>query len=364
MKLKVNKESFLQVLQKVQSVVSPRATLPILSNVLLHAADGKLTVTATDLELSVQTRTDAEIEKEGATTLPSRRSFSIVREIPAAELEIDVNDKNVASITSGSSHFKLNGMSDEEFPPLPKLDGGYQYSVEQPVFREMLQKTSYAASTDETRYILNGVLMSFAEDKLTMVATDGRRLALIDQEVEYPKDAEGDLVLPTKTVHELIRTLEDEGALKIRAVKNQIAFDFGEMLVISKLIDGTYPNYRQVIPSGSDVRIAIEREGLLAAVRRAALLTTDQSNSVKLHFSKNTLEIVTQTPDVGESRETLPIKYDEKAISVAFNPAFMMDPLKILQCDEIYFELTDELSPGVIKADLPFLYVIMPMRVS
>jgi DNA polymerase III subunit beta len=364
MKLKVNKEALLDILQKVQSVVSPRATLPVLSNVLLKAENGQLTVTATDLELSVQTRTSAEIVKEGATTLPARRIFSIVREIPSAEVEFDVDEKNVASITAGSSHFKLNGMSDEEFPPLPKLDGGHVYGLDQPVFREMLQKTAYAASTDETRYILNGVLMSFAENKLTMVATDGRRLALIDQELEYPKDAERDLVLPTKTVHELIRTLEDEGALKIRAAANQIAFDFGEMLVISKLIDGTYPNYRQVIPSGADVRIAIEREGFLAAIRRAALLTTDQSNSVKMSFSKNTLEIVTQTPDVGESRETLPIKYDEKELSVAFNPAFMMDPLKILQCDEIFFELTDELSPGVIKADLPFLYVIMPMRVS
>lgn len=364
MKFKIKKDAMINGLQKVQSIVNPRTTLPILSNILFQVEKDRLWLYATDLEVSVRASVEAEVIKEGGVTLHARRAFSIFKEMAGPEIEIETDDKEIAKIRSGSSNFKMVGISEDDFPPLPKFEEGNSYSLEQGLFKAMLQKTCYAASTDETRQVLNGVLMSFRDDKLTAVATDGRRLALVEQEVEFPNEANMDLIVPSKTINELVRTLGEEGALKIVATEKQIAFDFGDMLVVSRLIEGTYPNFKQVIPASSEQRVPVEREALLAAVRRAALMTTDQSRSVRLNFGKNRLEIVTETQDIGEARETVPIKYTANDISVAFNPEFLMDPLRTLESDEIFMEITDELSPGVIKADVPFLYVLMPMRIS
>ncbi len=351
-----------EALQQVQLIVNPRTTLSILSNILIHADEDTCSLTTTDLEISMRTSVESKVSKPGASTIPARRIFSIFRELPSHTIEIDVNDKDIASIQCGSSFFKLVGISEDDFPPLPVFDECQTYILDQGVFKEMLQKTCYAASTDETRYILNSVLLSFKDDKLIMVATDGRRLALVEQEVEFPKEAEIDLILPSKTVNELIRALGDEGVLTIKVTAKQIAFEFNNLLIISKLIDGTYPNFRQVIPAQSEHRIAIEREELLTTVRRVALVTSDQSNSVKLTFVKNRLEITSITPDVGEARETLPVKYTGKEISISFNPDFLISPLKSLESDEVFMEVTDDLSPGVLKSNVPFIYVIMPMK--
>jgi DNA polymerase-3 subunit beta len=351
-------------LQAVQNVVSIRSTLPILSNVLLSARKGKLDLTTTDLDVSVRCGVDADTSKPGASTLPVRRLSSIVRELPDSEIEFEIDDKDMATVTCGSSFFKIIGLSEDEFPPIPKAEGKTCYTIDQGVFREMLRKTAYASSTDETRFVLNGVLLSFKSGKLTMVATDGRRLALVENEVEFPKEAEAEFILPSKVVNELVHTLRDEGPLKIFTRENQAVFEFGDVLVATKLIDGTYPNYRQVIPSQCEERVTVERESLLTALRRVSLLSTDKSNAVKLTFGKNQLAITISTPDVGEARETLPIKYTGKEITVAFNPEYMIDPLKNLANDEVFVELTDDLSPGVLKCDIPFLYVLMPMRVT
>jgi DNA polymerase-3 subunit beta len=364
MKLKVNREDIAAGLQKVQSAISGRTTLPVLANILFDAREGALWLTATDLELTVRARVNAEVSKAGATTLPARRVSGIFRDLPGAEVEMDMGDRNSVAIRCGGARFRLNGISEEDFPPLPAFEGAKSYVLDQKLLKGMLQRSGYAASTDETRPVLNGVLLSFRDEKATVVATDGRRLALVEQEVEFPKDAEGDLVLPTKTVNELLRVLGDEGSVKIEATAAQVSFDAGASAVFSKLVDGSYPNYRQVIPAQCDVRVSIERELLLNAVRRVALLTSDQSNSVKLTFSKNRLEISASTPEVGEASETLPVKYTGKEINVSFNPEFLVDPLKNLVSDEVHFELTDDVSPGVLKTDEPFLYVLMPMRMS
>jgi DNA polymerase-3 subunit beta len=228
----------------------------------------------------------------------------------------------------------------------------------------MLKKSAYAASGDETRYVLNGVFLSFKDNKLIMVATDGRRLALVEHEVEFPQEAAADMILPTKAVNELLHTLGEDGELKIEYNENQIVLEFSEIVVASKLIEGTYPNFRQVIPSQCEERVTVERESLLTALKRVSLLTSDKSSATKLTFGKNKLTVSANTPDVGEAREILPIKYTGKEITVAFNPEYMMDPLRNLSNDEIFVELTDDLSPGVIKCDIPFLYVLMPMRVG
>ena len=364
MKFSVSKEKLLAGLQTVQNVVSTRTTLPILSNVLLHAADGKVRLTTTDLDVGVSGGIDAQVEKSGATTLPARRLANIVRELPAAEVEIEVDSKNVASIRCGQSFFKILGLPEDEFPPLPKFEDAKTFTLSQQALRDALKKTSYAISTDETRYVLNGILFSFKENKLTMVATDGRRLALVDLEVEFPRSHEIEIIVPTKCVTELGRLLGDEGDVRMSVGENQVAFEIGGTSLVSKLIEGNYPNYRQVIPGDAKERITLEREMFLNAVHRVSLLSSEKSNSVKLVFSKNNIEIAANTPDVGEARESLAVAYKGREFSIAFNPEFLQAPLRALSNDEVFLDLIDEMSPGVIKIQSPFLYVLMPMRIS
>ena len=364
MKYSVTKDKLLEALQQVQNVVSTRTTLPILSNVLLQAQGNEVHLTTTDLDVGVRGSFEAQIEKEGATTLPARRLFNIVRELPATEIQFDVDGKNTASIRSGQSFFKILGLPEEEFPPLPKFENAKVVTIRQKDLRDGLRKTSYAISTDETRYVLNGVLFSFKENKLTLVATDGRRLAMVDIELEFPRSHEADIIVPTKAVTELQRLLADDGEVKVSVGTGQIAFDLNKTLLVSKLIEGNYPNYKQVIPSEAKDRVTLERETFLTSVRRVSLLASDKSNSIKLNFSKNNIEITANTPEVGEAKESLPVTYKGRDFSIAFNPEFMMAPLRNLAEDEIFLDLIDEMSPGVIKIQSPFLYVLMPMRIS
>ena len=364
MKFIVVKSKLLQALQDVQNVVNARSTLPVLSNTLITADEKGIKLTTTDLDITVQSFIEADIEETGITTLPVRRLANIVRELPDGNIDFEVDENDVASLKCKSSFMRIIGMSKEEFPPVPSPEGRFCYHLDQGEFREMLRKTLYAASTDETRHVLNGVLMSFKEGKLTVVATDGRRLALVDKDVDFPVEAEQNIILPSKSVNELVHILGDSGDLMVYAQPNQIMFEFGGVLMSSKLINGEFPDYTKVIPSGCEHRVMIEREQLITALRRVSLVTTDKSNSTKLTFLDNILTIVTNTPDVGEARETIPIKYDGEEISIIFNPEYMISPLKTLTADEVAIELTDGLSPGVLKSDVPFIYVLMPLRVS
>jgi DNA polymerase-3 subunit beta len=364
MKFSLSKEKLLSGLQTVQNVVNTRTTLPILSNVLLQAREGRLRLSTSDLDVSVSGSVEATVEREGVTTLPARRLATIVRELPAAEIFVEVDGKNVASIRCGQSFFKINGLPEEEFPPLPRFEEAKVFTLKQKELRDGLRKTSYAISTDETRYVLNGILFAFREEKLTMVATDGRRLALVDLEVEFPRSQEVDMIVPTKCITELGRLLGDEGDLTLSVTENQLSFEIGTTTLISKLVEGNYPNYRQVIPSEPKERVTLERELFLAAVHRVSLLASEKSNSVKLVFTKNNIEIVANTPDIGEAHESLPVVYKGKEFSIAFNPDFLQAPLRALPNEEVYLDLIDEMSPGVIKIQTPFLYVLMPMRIS
>ncbi len=362
MKIAISKENILAGLQQVQNVVTNRTTLPILSNVLFETLDGRLQLTTTDMEMSVRGSVEAEIERGGQTTLPARRLFNIIRELPSSDILIDVDSKNFAAIRCGSVNFKIYGLPKDDFPALPNFEDANTYTLPQKDLRDGLRKTSYASSTDETRYVLNGVLFSFRDEKLTLVATDGRRLAMSDIELEYPKSAEADFIIPSKAVTEVLRLLSDEGDVRIKVTSNQICFEMGETVLTSKLIDGNYPNYKQVVPGESKFRIELEREPLLAGVHRVALLTSDKSRSIKLGFERDNLIIQANTPEVGEAKEEIPIKYNGDDISIAFDPDFLMAPLRALPNDTIFFHLTDGLSPGVIKVTTPFLYVLMPMR--
>ena len=364
MKFSASKEKLLEGLQQVQNVVSTRTTLPILSNVLLQADGNIVHLTTTDLDVGVRGSFEAQVEKEGATTLPARRLFNIIRELPSSEIQFDVDGKNAASIRSGQSFFKILGLPEEEFPPLPKFDDSKVVTIRQKDLRDGLRKTSYAISTDETRYVLNGVLFSFKDNKLTLVATDGRRLAMVDIELEFPRSHESDIIVPTKAVTEVQRLLTDDGDVKVSMSSGQIAFDLNNTLLVSKLIEGNYPNYKQVIPSEAKERVTLERETFLNSLRRVSLLASDKSNSIKLNFSKKNIDITANTPEVGEAKESLPVQYKGRDFSIAFNPEFLMAPLRALAEDEVYLDLIDEMSPGVLKIQTPFLYVLMPMRIS
>lgn len=364
MKLKIGKTALVNGLQLGYGIISARSTVPILSNVLLRAEDKKLWLTTTDMEVSVRCVVEAEVSKVGSTTVPARRLLSIIKELAVEDIEIEVDEKNAMSIRAGSSYFKVMGQSDDDFPRLPDFKGKFGYVLDQGQFKAMLNNVAYSASSDETRYVLNGVYLLFSGEKLTAVATDGRRLALAEHDLEFPKEAEGEMIIPSKAINELLHSLKDQGQLKICAAGTQTMFEFDDILVVSKLIEGSYPNFKQVIPAQSAERVPIEREALLSAVRRVALLTSEKSNSVKLTFSKNKLKVSVTTPEVGEAHETMAVKYSGKEMSVAFNPEYLMDPLRHLTNDEIYLEMTDEMSPGVVKCDHPFLYVLMPMRLN
>jgi DNA polymerase III subunit beta len=365
----ITKEQMLIGLQSVQNVVSMRTTLPILSNVLMRADGERLEFTATDLDVTVACAVEAKIKKGGASTVPVKKLYGIARELGGSEIEIEVDDKNVCCVRSGASFYKINGLSAEEFPPLPKFKDDKKVVIPQETLKSMMRKTSYAISTDEARYVLNGIFISLKDHKMTLVATDGRRLALADEEVDVSEKSQGEFIVPAKAVNELNRLLQDKGDVELKYGENQAGFSLKDekglsVLIITKLIEGNYPNYRQVIPSETKERISLVREEFLHALRRAEIMTSEKANSVKLTFGKNNLAITANSPEVGEARESLAVNYKGKELAIAFNPKYLIDPLSALTEDEVFVELIDELSPGVIKINGPFLYVVMPMRLS
>jgi DNA polymerase-3 subunit beta len=335
----------------------------------MRAEGDRIEFTATDLDVTVSCGVEAKVKKPGASTVPVKKLFGIVRELANPEIDLEVDDKNACTIRSGASFYKINGLSADEFPPLPKFKEDKKVVLQQETVRAMMKKTSFAISTDESRYVLIGIFISLKDHKMTMVATDGRRLALVDEEVDVSENSHGEFIVPAKAVNELNRLLQDKGEVEIRYAENQAAFTLKDekgssILIISKLIEGNYPNYRQVIPGEVKERVALAREEFLHALRRAEIMTSEKSNSIKLSFGKNNLAITANSPEVGEARESIAINYKGKEMAIAFNPKYLIDPLNALANDEVFVELIDELSPGVLKINGPFLYVVMPMRLS
>ena len=379
MKFKINRDHFSNGLQQVLNVVGSKASMPILSNVLIEAEGETLSVTTTNLDLGICARIKASVEDEGAITLPVKRLATIVKELPNSDVSVEASPNNQVKIASGGSLFKIMGISRDEFPALPEFADDRSFTIEQSTLAGMLRSVSYAQSSDETRYMLNGVYFTFSEPedadgsgKLSLVATDGRRLAKIDHDMEVGEGLSGNLILPAKTVSELTRLLDKGETLKIAFNDRRVSFQIhtkdeadgfvGDILLVSKVVEGNYPNYQQVIPKETHQRIKVERELFLQSIHRAALVATDKSNSVKIQISNNLMELSASSPDFGESHESLAIDYSGPDLQVAFNPAFLMDPLRALTKDEIFFELKDEVSPGVFKTLESFLCVIMPVR--
>ena len=375
MKFKINQDHFSNGLQQVLNVVAARSTMPILSNVLIEAEEEHISLTTTNLDLGIRCRIKADVSDTGSITLPVRKLATIVKELPVNEVFLETNKSNQAKITSGGSLFKIMGIGSEEFPPLPTFENRKVFELAQDEIVNMLKSVSYAQSTDENRYILNGVYFNFADEKLTLVATDGRRLGLTGLELEVSEENAGSLILPAKTVAELERLMGKGEKVNIAFNDRQAAFEIGlddagdsglvnHLYLVSKIVEGNYPNYRQVIPKETEHRVKVERELMLECVHRAALVTSDKSNSVKIKISKNLLEISGQSTEYGESHESMAIAYDGPEVQVAFNPQFLMEPLKALTKDEVFFEFKDELSPGLFKTLDNFICVIMPLRLN
>ena len=364
MKFKIVRSTFIEGLKSVQNIVAGKGSLPILQNVLIEARGHELKMTTTDLDISIRTICKCEVEEDGNTTLPVKLLFNAITKVAEGEIEIEVDAKERASISAGNARYKLAGMPESEFPRLPKDEEAYSYTVSQVVFKEMLRKVSYAASQDDTRRTLKGVLISFKDSKLTMVATDGRRLALVENELEFPKEMEKDIVLPYKAVAELQRSLNAEGDISLTIQKSQICFKLGDNLIYSKLMDEAYPNYKQVIPKETAECITVDRQLLQDAIDRASVMTMDEAHSTKLIFENGKLTVTSAASDIGEAKDVVPIKYAGEKIEIMFNPTYVMDPLKAIDDDEVTINLNDGHSPAVIKCSIPFLYVLMPLRIS
>lgn len=376
MKFKINKEHFATGLRQVTNVVSSKPSMPVLNNVLIKAEGDTVVLTTTNLDLGIRCSIKAEIEKAGEITLPVKKLAAIVNSMPQQEITLESADGQVARIRSGPSDFKrFNGLKAEDFPPLPSFVDQHNYELGPQELLNMLRSVSYAQSSDENRYILNSVFFNFSEGKLTLVATDGRRLALISRDMKIDREDEGSIILPAKTVSELEKLLTQGKNVKISFNDRQVAFDIevgeesssnglvGSIYLVSKIVEGSYPNYKQVIPKEAEHRIKVERELMLETVRRVALMTTDKQNSVRLKIFDNCLEISGQSSDLGEAEEPIEVEYDGPEVQIGFNPDFLLSPLSNLTKDEIFFEFKDEMSPGVFKTLDNFLCVVMPLRI-
>lgn len=364
MKFKILRSKFLEGIKSVQNIVAGKGSIAILQNVLIEAKDKEIRMTTTDLDITIKAICECEVLQEGISTLPVKHLFNSISKVAEGEVEIEIDSNERATILAGSAKFKLAGMNAAEFPKLPQDEDAFKYNLPQHTFKEMLRKVSYAASQDDTRRTLKGVLMSFKDTKLTMVATDGRRLALVENEIEFPKNAENDIVLPSKAVSELQRSLGGNEDLEISVQKSQICFQLGSVMIYSKLIDDVYPNYRQVIPADTKEHISIDRQLLLDAIDRASVMTMDEAHSIKLIFTSGRLTVTSAASDIGEAKDEVAIKYAGEPIEIIFNPSYVMDPLRAIDDDEITINLNSGHSPAVIKCSIPFLYVLMPLRIS
>lgn len=376
MKFKISKEHFSTGLRQVTNVVSSKPQMAVLNNVLIKAEGGNVMLTTTNLELGIRCSIKAEVEEPGDITLPVKKLAAIINAMPQQEVVVESSDGQTARIRSGRSDFnRFNGLKAEDFPALPSFVDQHSYELPPQELALMLRSVSYAQSTDENRYILNSVFFNFSEGKLSLVATDGRRLALISRDMKIDHEDEGSIILPAKTVTELEKLLSQGKMVKISFNERQVAFDIevgeessnsgltGSIYLVSKIVEGSYPNYKQVIPKEAEHRIKVERELMLETVQRVALMTNDKQNSVKLKIADNCLEISGESAELGEAKEPIEVEYTGPEVKIGFNPEFLLSPLRNLTKDEVFFEFKDEMSPGVFKTLDNFLCVVMPLRI-
>jgi DNA polymerase III subunit beta len=368
MKFSCKRADFFHGAQTTFNAISSRNTLPILSNFLLEATKEGVRFTATDLEVSIHCNVPAEVSSPGSVTVPAKKLLDIIRELPDKDVSFKLGDNNNVNLTCEKSSFKLNGLPKDEYPVLPKAKKDEGVNLSQAILADMIKKTIFSVSTDETRYVLNGVLFNLDASLIRMVATDGHRLALLEKTLSKPSPSKINHIVPAKALQELNKILAGEGEVNIQLHENQIIFSMPQIVLMSRLIEGQFPNYEQVVPKSSERTVTCTTELLSSATRRVGLMASDKSNSVKYTFAKSSLTISANTPEVGEAQEEIDIANSGDNLTVAFNARYILDVLKNLGAPECSIELTSNLNPGVFKprsdADqVKYLCVIMPMRV-
>ena len=365
MKLGIARDQLRDAIANVQSVVSTRSTLPMLQYVLISAKNNELKLVATDLEVGIECVVESdEMKQDGTVTLPCKKLHEVVNNLPQGTINIATSDNNVVTLTSGVVRYKLMGMPSDEFPKSPEVKRDKSFVMPQALLKEMLKKVSFSISTDPNRINITGLLLTLSKEDLRFVSTDGRRLSYAHYKLEQALDGDSTYIIPRKTVTELERLLGDEGDVNIFLSDNQIAFEFGNLLIISNLIDATFPNYEQVIPRGYERKLVAEKEPFAVATKRAQILTTDRYNLVKFEISSGKMVVSTNSPEVGEVKDELDIEYQGDTIGIGFNPQFVLEVLKIVDEDKVTLELKDAQSSGVIRPldNDNYLYVVMPVR--
>ena len=364
--IKVQKDDLLKALTTAIGAINSKATLPILNNVLLHT-DGPdhILLTGTDLELSIKTKCPANVLLQGAITVPAKKFYEIVRELTPGEIEITVAKNNAVNIKTTRSFFKIMGLEPDDFPKLPEPAGEQSFELDQEVLKECFGLTLFAISRDETRYMLNGVLVILRNKSARFVATDGKRLASIEKKLDFPNNTTPEVIIPAKTISELLKALSDGGGMvRIISTQNQIIFQTNNTTFISRLIEGRFPNYEQVIPKEEKTIAQIDRQELLAATKRVSILASQENQSVKLDFIKGKILISSRSPNLGEAKEELPAEVFGDDVTIGFNPTYIIDVLKNLETEKISFSVTDPDKPGLIKTPDGYLYVVMPMQLN
>ncbi len=361
MKFKVKKADFVAGLEKVAGIIGTRSTLPILSNVLIEANDNMLTMVTTDLEMRIKTQVASQIDSSGKTTIPVKKLLTVIKEIRDEDLEMESSENSI-TIRYKNGKSTLFTLSPEEFPIYTDFAPTMAFKINQNELMRMLKQIDYSVSKDDSRKVLNGLLFSLKQGMFTAVATDGKRLALVEKQVENIKNEEGDSIVTLKTALELQRLLGKEGEAIIEIGGNMVRFIIDKTTMSAKLVEGTYPNYRQVIPTSFSRKFEMSTSEFLPALRLISLHTSETNSYIKAIISEDSIVLTATSAEVGSGEEKLEIQYKGPEMAVSFNPQFLMDPFKSIDADKATFQLNDGFSPVMISAGEGFLYVIMPIR--
>lgn len=373
MEFRIEKDVFLKGLQRVQGIVEKRNTMPILSNVLLNATGEKLEITATDLEVGMKSIYPATVAKEGKITVSAKKLFEIIRELPDSEITFSTRENDWVDIKCGKASFNIIALSPEEFPYFPVVNEDRFIRVEGEMLKKMVEKTSFAICHDETKYNLNGIFVKGQEENgvpvLKMAATDGHRLALMENSikgaVQLCPELEKGVIFPKKGIYEIKKMAEEEsGELLLGFMDNSAVIKRGDMTVVMRLVDGEFPDYNRVIPPSNDKKANIDRNLFLHSLKRMSTLSSDKSKGVKLEIQSNMMLISSSNPELGEAKEDMEIEYEGEAVAIGFNAKYIIDVLNVLDEDLVQIVFKDELSPAILTSVEPsgFLSVIMPMR--
>src|SRR5258706_2556133 len=367
MELVVRKNDLLRELQLFQGIVERKNTIPILANVLMEAKGEEVRFLATDLEVGLRSTCAASVAKGGALTLPAKKFYEIVKSLPETDIRI-AEDKGAVKVAADRFDSRIQTLPREDFPTLPEPGGAPNVMLPSSALKEMIGKTHFAITGEDTRYFLNGALFVLSATAMHLVATDGHRLALVSVARDGKETLDVKAILPKKTLGELARLLaEGNDDVRYERGENHLFFDVGGRRLISRMIDGQFPAYERVIPKGNDKHIEFERDRLTNAVKRVALLSNERSRAVKFLVEKGKVEVASSSPEVGEAKETLPVEYAGSSLQICFNAQYVLDFLAAVTTDVVSLDLKDEVSQAVMKPvgaeGYDYTYVIMPMRV-